>query len=270
MKTAGTDATNPDAEISSDSHTRRIAADKVRAFFRRRFTSEASQSNEHPFHAAYLPNFAFEDARYIIISTRNRGYKNILRVVEAANILVRQRQFNVKVLLTGYFDKDIEDYVTDKCLQYDVIPLFHVPADIHAYLYYLAGVCVHPSFFEGGFPFVFSESLSVGTPVILANVPTVTEAIDPAINGDFLFDRYPATNIADKIQYALENRDQLLNRQQELLAVMKERTWMDVANEYVTVFEKASLIWSDSGNPAQEDQNSRVKDAAKTAQATHN
>jgi glycosyltransferase involved in cell wall biosynthesis len=218
-----------------------MAADKIRSYFRKRFEPLVER---YPFQATYLPSFAFEDARFIIISTRFRGYKNIQRVVEAVNILVRKRQFNVKVLLTGYFDDQLEDFVKENCLYYDVIPLYHVPADIHAYLYFLSGLSIHPSFFEGGFPFVFSESLSLGTPCLLANVQTVTEVIDPSVDGDFLFDPYSATDIANKIQYAFEHSTQLEQRQQRLLSTMKERSWTDVADEYVTVFERASLIWN--------------------------
>jgi len=52
--------------------------------------------------------------------------------------------------------------------------------------YKLADLAVNPSLSEGGFPFTFTEALSVGTPVVMARIP-VTEEIIPGqhITGNY-------------------------------------------------------------------------------------
>jgi glycosyltransferase involved in cell wall biosynthesis len=214
---------------------RQIAADRIREFFAKRFLPNPY---EYPFHAHYLPDFAFEDAQFVLLSTRFRNYKNLLRTVEAVEILLRKRMISIKLLVTGTFEDKISKLVSERCLQYDLIPLCHVPADVLACLYYLAQVAIHPSFFEGGFPFTFSEGVSVGTPVLLAKMPYVTEVVNEDLHADFLFDAYSATDIADKIQYALQNRDALISKQRKILQA--QSNWNEVAQQYLDVFHLSS------------------------------
>jgi glycosyltransferase involved in cell wall biosynthesis len=230
------DYLNRSPEFSEDTN-RQIAADRVREFFAKRFLSDPG---EHWFHANYLPDFAFEDAQFILLSTRFRNYKNILRAVEAVEILLRERMVNIKLFVTGTFEEEISKYVSEKSLAYDLIQLWYVPADVLACLYYLAQVAIHPSFFEGGFPFTFSEGVSVGTPVLLAKLPYVTEVLREELHSEFVFDAYSATDIADKIQYALRNRDALLMKQRKILQT--QSNWNEVAQQYLDVFHLSSAV----------------------------
>lgn len=215
----------------------KAAADLVRSFCRQRYLR---QSNDYPFHAAYLPDFPFEDARFVLLSTQTRGYKNLERVIEAIELLLRRQYFDIKLICTGSFDAHLADLVSSRHLEYDVIALNRVPADVHACLYHLAALAVHPSFFEGGFPFVFSEALSVGTPALLARVPAVMEVLDERACGEFLFDPYSSHDLAAKIQHCCRCRDSILASQLEILEGMNKRTWEDVAAEYMRIFAMAA------------------------------
>lgn len=223
--------------LERESDSRKLAGDLLRQHFAKKYIEDVSRFE---FQARYLPDFAIEDSRFLLLSSRQRPYKNIARVVEAVEMLIRQRKFDIKLIVTGAFTAELDEYVREKRLMYDVISLHHVPPDLHAYLFYLAEAAIHPSFFEGGFPFTFSEALSVGKPVLLASMPYVTEVIDENSDGDFLFDPYSVDDIADKIQHAVRNRDSLLTRQKQILAGMKSRTWESVAEEYLNVMRDAA------------------------------
>ena len=62
--------------------------------------------------------------------------------------------------------KSARDHLVRAHLQTDVISVPGLPSDVHAAFFQLARLTVVPTMFEGGFPFPFCESLSVGTPVV--------------------------------------------------------------------------------------------------------
>jgi glycosyltransferase involved in cell wall biosynthesis len=105
-----------------------------------------------------------------------------------------------------------------------------------ASLYCLACLAVNPTLFEGGFPFTFTEAYSVGTPSLLSDIAMVRERLADRENETgrlqerMLFDPMNPLDLADKIRWAVANREELLALQQGLFETFP--TWEQVAKQY--------------------------------------
>lgn len=134
-----------------------------------------------------------------------------------------------------------EDILHEQQLDDDVISLPDLDPVAHAAVYRLATQTVCPTLFEGGFPFVFSESLSVGTPVILSRIACVEEMLSPSDLVMILmtFDPLDSEALAEAIVRALAGRTALIERQRELLAEQRKRTWTDVGRDLLAALDRA-------------------------------
>lgn len=189
----------------------------------------------------YLNDFDFNSMRFIFYSSQIRPYKNFLNLVKAYEILLRKRFINMKLVITAdlNFDKTVKDYVISRRLQHDIISLPHVSSKVLAALNQLAVCSVNPSLFEGGFPFTFAEAYSVGTPSIMSEIPVVTAEIeDEALRKAMLFDPYDLNDMTNKIEWAVNHRDELYALQKPLYDKFKHRTWDKVAQEYVDLLNQ--------------------------------
>ena len=184
----------------------------------------------------YLHDLDLGEIDYLFVSSQTRLHKNHLNLIKAYRMLLREKYVNQKLVITGKFTDEIRDYVNKERLHLDVLSFNKLPARVHAAFYACANLTVAPTLFEGGFPFVFSESLSVRTPVILSDIPVVREALTKKECEQYCFDPYDIRGMADKMEWALENHDALLKQQQKTLEKMKTRTWEDVAEEYLKLF----------------------------------
>ncbi|MEO8401133.1 MAG: glycosyltransferase [Gammaproteobacteria bacterium] len=187
---------------------------------------------------SYLCDYDFSSMRYIFYSSQMRPYKNILKLVQAYETLLRKRFVNIKLVLTADITSDytVYEYVLRKRLQFDVILLPNVPGKVLAALNHLAICAINPSLFEGGFPFTFTEAYSVGTPSIMSGISVVTSAIeDIELQKNMLFDPYNLDDMVNKIEWAVKNRDTLFKLQETLYQQFNQRTWRIVAKEYVNL-----------------------------------
>ena len=168
-----------------------------------------------------LKEFAFEDVPYVFMSTRARPHKNAITVVRALELLLRSYT-DIKLAVTAEVfwslpRDEFSSLIIERGLQWDVIPMNRLPPHVHAALYKCAAVTVHPSPFEGGFPFTAFESLSSGTPVLLADGPVVREFLSPEVRKDFVFNPTSANDLAVRISEVLAVRNELVERQQKAL-----------------------------------------------------
>ncbi len=187
---------------------------------------------------AYLSDYNLSDMRFIFYSSQLRPYKNFHNLVRAYEILLRDRFINVKLVVTGDIKADpvLYQYILDKRLQFDVISLYDIPADVLAALNHLAVCAVNPTLFEGGFPFTFTEAYSVGTPSIMSNIPAVRAEIqDPTLVEHMLFDPHDVKDMVNKIEFAISHPEKLFELQAPLYQKFKQRDWKLVANEYVNL-----------------------------------
>lgn len=185
---------------------------------------------------SYLQALPFGDFDYVFLPSQSRPHKNLLNMVKAFERLLRERYLNIKLVLTGSLPEEVIDYISEKELHKDILSLRHLPPRLHAAFYACARLTISPSLFEGGFPFVFSESLSVNTPVLLSDIPVVREVISETDRKKICFDPYSIDSMVSKIFWAWENSDDLLEIEKGIDASLKLRTWEDVGNEYVDIF----------------------------------
>lgn len=190
----------------------------------------------------YMKSFQIDDIKYIFYSSQVRSHKNMLTLVKAYEYLLRHKYKKVKLILTGDYSEpyyeQIYSYVIEHRLQYDILCLYSVTAQELAALYKCAELVVNPTFYEGGFPFTFGEGMSVGTPSVMSDIPQVREVVEPyGLADEMLFDPYDYRKMADKIEYGLQHREELYQKQLPLYRDMERRTADVVAQEYIAAFE---------------------------------
>lgn len=183
--------------------------------------------------------FAFRDVEYIFYASQLRGSKNVLNLIRAYHKVLRKKHMQIKLFLTCAFDEDSEigRYIAENCLQYDVLSFWRVSKQQLAALYTCARLVVNPTFYEGGFPFTFGEGMSVGTPSVMSKIPQVTDVMNGYSLDHYMFDPYNVEDMAEKIEYALNHTEELYEAEKPLYEEMNKRSWYDVGEEYVKVFE---------------------------------
>ncbi|MDX2027162.1 MAG: glycosyltransferase [Alphaproteobacteria bacterium] len=200
----------------------------------------ALRKSTNPLH---LINYANSNLRFIFYASQIRPSKNILTLLRAYEYLLRKRYVGHKLILTGDPDRtpEVESFIHSNNLHNDVLCLHGLTTPELAACYRLAELAVNPTLSEGGFPFTFSEALSVGTPVVMSRIPVTEETItEPQLQGMMLFNPYDWKNVAQKIEWALQNREALLQKQMPLYKKLKERTWDDVVSEHIHILERIS------------------------------
>lgn len=188
----------------------------------------------------YLKDFDLTSTKFIFYSSQIRPHKNFLSLIMAYEKLLRNRFVNFKLITTASLmhDKNVWDYIVEKRLQYDILCFPHVSSEVLAALNHLAVCAVNPTLFEGGFPFTFSEAYSVGTPSVMSNIPVVLDEVtDPALQEKMLFDPYHLDDMVNKIEWAVNHRDELLALEEPLYRKLNARDWEMVANDYIEVFK---------------------------------
>jgi glycosyltransferase involved in cell wall biosynthesis len=182
--------------------------------------------------------------RFIFYASQFRPNKNVISLLRAYEYLLRSRYISCRLILTGRPEvlPEIEAFIAERRLGRDIICLYGLTMQELAASYALADLAVNPSLSEGGFPFTFTEALSVGTPVVMARIPVTEEiVVDPELAETMLFDPYDWRDMADRIEYGLSNRQALLNMQMPLYQNLATRTWRTVVDEYIDVLEKISI-----------------------------
>lgn len=188
----------------------------------------------------YLRDFPFEHVDYIVVSTQNRPHKRVLQVVKIVERLIRHEFRAIKLIMTGAFDLDdpndeIGSYVAAKALHCDVLCLPRLPIDVHTALYHAAAVTVHPSPFEGSFPFPFGESVSVGTPVVLARSAVVADDLDGTCYAEIAYDSDDLEEATHLVARTLDHREDALALQIHLFRERAARTPNHVAQDYLAL-----------------------------------
>src|ERR1700722_3591408 len=188
-------------------------------------------------------HFYSGDVQFIFYATQFRPNKNIISLLKAYEYLLRRRYIGHKLVLTGdpHGLPEIAEFIKERDLQNDVLCLHDLSAQELAACYRLADLVVNPSLSEGGCPFTLSESLSVGTPLVMARIAVTEEGVDdPELQELMLFDPHHWQDIAARIEWGLNNRDFLLERQLELYEKLSQRTWGTVVGEHIAILVRIS------------------------------
>lgn len=203
----------------------------------------------------YAPLFRHGKIRFLFFASQFRPHKNIITLLRAYDHLLKRRYRGCKLVLTGNLQRwpDIRGFIAEHGLENDILCLKGLSVEELAACYRLAVLAVNPSLSEGGFPFTFTEAISVGTPVVMADIPVTAETIgDEEFYADTTFDPYDWQAMADRIEYALDNRDALYARQRAFYdARLLARGWGEMADDYVALLEQiATTARCGPGGPA--------------------
>ncbi|WP_156435041.1 glycosyltransferase [Bradyrhizobium lablabi] len=188
-------------------------------------------------------NFDSGDVEFIFYASQFRPNKNVMTLLRAYEHLLKRCYVGHKLVLTGHPDTlpEIARFIRDRNLQNDVLCLHGLSAQELAACYQLADLAVNPSLSEGGCPFTLTEALSVGTPVVMGRIAVTEEVVtDPDLQSLMLFDPYDWEDMAARIEWALQNKESLLERQLKLYERLAERSWKTVVNEYVAILDRIS------------------------------
>lgn len=191
----------------------------------------------------YTKSFMNTSVKFLFYASQIRPSKNVISLLHAYNHLLKKRYIGHKLILTGNINTmpQIKKFIYDNNLANDVLFLHGITTPELAACYKLADLAVNPSLSEGGCPFTLTEALSVNTPVVMANIPVTLEVVkDEDLRSIMLFDPYDWKDMANRIEWALQNRDLLLERQLVLYAELAKRTWSDVVKEHITILDKIS------------------------------
>ncbi|WP_252273529.1 glycosyltransferase [Pseudomonas subflava] len=181
--------------------------------------------------------------KFLFYASQLRANKNLLTLLRAYEYLLRTHKINHKLLLTCNPNaiESVKSFVIEKSLENDVLFLKGLQVNELAACYKLADLAINPSLSEGGCPFTFTEALSVDTPVVMAKIPVTEEVLtDPRLQEMTFFDPYDWQDLASRIEWALDNRDELLTVQRKTYAQLAQRTWADVVDEHLQVLERIS------------------------------
>lgn len=193
---------------------------------------------------SYAGSFGGEDIRFIFYASQFRPNKNVITLLKAYEYLLKRRYVGYKLVLTGNpsGSPEIAQFITEHNLENDVLCLHGLSAQELAACYRLADLAVNPSLSEGGCPFTFTEAMSVGTPVVMARIPVTTEVLnDPSLDQVMFFDPYNWKDMANKIEWAIQHRDELLLIQKPIYERLAQKTWADVVEDYIKVLDEISM-----------------------------
>ena len=184
--------------------------------------------------------FASSHIAYIFYASQFRPNKNVLTLLKAFEFLRKRKGLPLKLVLTGDPRYNaVHEFLSDNKLNDDVLCLRGLSEKELAGCYKLARLAVNPSLAEGGMPFTLTEALSVGTPVIMGDIPVTREIITSnELRDAILFNPYDWRALADKIEWALENRTELLDLELRFYnEQLVHRSWSVVVREYVDALE---------------------------------
>lgn len=189
----------------------------------------------------YASDFLNGSVKFLFYASQFRPNKNVISLLKAYEYLLRRRLIGHKLILTGDPKSlpPILKFISDHRLENDVLCLPGLDIEELAACYKLADLAVNPSLSEGGCPFTFTEALSVDTPVAMARIPVTEEVLtDSQLQEMTFFDPYDWKDMAYRIEWALNHRDELLDVQRKTYADLAQRSWTDVVNEHVEVLEQ--------------------------------
>lgn len=188
-----------------------------------------------------LPKGVDKPFNFIFYASQFRPNKNILTLLKAYKSLLKDGLIFHKLILTGNMDgyPTVKDFIEANGLTENVLCLSGLSLEELSAAYYLADIAINPSLSEGGAPFSFTEALSVKTPIVMSRISVTEEVLNTeSIQQYTLFDPYSWSDTADKIFYAIDNKEELLEKQLQFYEQLVERTWTDVTSEHVAVLKR--------------------------------
>jgi glycosyltransferase involved in cell wall biosynthesis len=170
-----------------------------------------------------------------------RTHKNHRTLIEALHQLRSRYGLDLDLVCTGKGDvpPEIAEAITRLDLDGKVRFLGLVERKDIPALYSLAAATVFPSLHEGfGLPVL--EALACGGLLTCSDLPSFRELLNGFEEAVVWFDPRHADAIAAAVARTLQERERLEHAQQQALGRLTQRTWDDVAGDYLDLFEKVA------------------------------
>jgi glycosyltransferase involved in cell wall biosynthesis len=172
------------------------------------------------------------DGSYFLYVGNRKRHKNLGRVIEALSKIDGK---NIKFVIAGQKDgavpDEIETQVKDLNLGNSVLFFVNPSDEILASLYKGARFLIQPSLIEGfGLPPL--EALSLGTPVLLSNIPIFREIYEGAAE---YFDPLSVEDIAQKIVKWCDEDAERLFRAERVAHVLAKFNREKILDQYVAL-----------------------------------
>jgi glycosyltransferase involved in cell wall biosynthesis len=219
----------PSGITKNQTHTMLLA--HLRQYFQTTAFTQCYQ--QHPHWQNMVEALAWTNHTLLYYPTQLRPYKNIITVLQALALLKQSGHHPISLVLTADItrEKSLMSCIAQEDLWQHAVLLPRLDQTTHALMYKKARLTVAASLFEGSFPFPFSESLSVGTPVIMSRIAVVTDELPEHLQSIMLFDALDPNDLKAKILAALVSPEPLYAQQMPYFEERKKRTWNDVVGE---------------------------------------
>ena len=190
--------------------------------------------------ASELQGYGLEPGRYIFHVGTIEPRKNLLRLVEAFDLLRKQGgEPSLKLALVGaggWQHEDVLRRIETLGLEDWVVVTGPVAESIKPSLYSGAVLFVYPSLYEGfGLPPL--EAMACGTPVIASNVSSIPEVVGEA---GLLIDPEDTQSVADAMALVLSDTDLRAKMIKSGLARSRQFSWDLTAKRTLEVYRELS------------------------------
>ena len=193
---------------------------------------------------------AFLNRPFLLMPAGIRRHKNQANLITGLAILRDHYGENgLDLVLTGESNGDLSDdlkhLIQERGLEERVHFLGLVSREELACLYQDAFATVMPSLYEQG-SFPVYEALHWGCPVACSDIPPLREQCEAMGEAMLYFDPLDPDDIARAILKIRDDRQGIRARQYAASRVLWQRTWKEVAREWLAVFKEAAEMGSGS------------------------
>ncbi len=157
--------------------------------------------------------FKIQNSKFILFIGRIEERKNVVRIIEAFEILKEKYKIPHKLILAGkdgYGSKHSKFKIQNSKFRNDIVSFGYVGEEQKAELLKRANILLFPSLYEGfGLPIL--EAQMMGVPVVTSNISSMPEVVRGSA---VLVDPYDSYSIAEGIYSILSDekkRDQLIS-----------------------------------------------------------
>jgi glycosyltransferase involved in cell wall biosynthesis len=179
-----------------------------------------------------LNNELSGNTKIILVSTQVRPYKGIPQLFEVLDHLIKANpDFDFRFIVTFKVPEYLRGYAWSNQRMYEIL---RTPNFMHALLYLLVDLVIHPSYNEGGVgAYPAYEGASLNVPAIMNKGPHTMELVSKHPDcAAAIFDIDNPNKACNKIRQLLSNRE--------------------IAKENINYIKASSVSWADAGKRYQQ------------------
>ncbi|RAP37451.1 hypothetical protein B1207_04565 [Legionella quinlivanii] len=174
-------------------------------------------STEFPFH------HQGDEMSFLFYNCRLKSNSNLMSLLKAYQYLLEKKRLNAKLLIYIHrVETKTMEYIQKHQLYQHVLWISDLSTQELAACYNLADLVIDPAFDAYNIQYLFIESLSFDTPMIVSNHYR-NDFLISDIDSVSCFDPYDWEAMADKILWAMENREEVLAIQREIYQALLQQ-----------------------------------------------